>query len=97
MGDVVIAVVADAPQEGLLGLYEGLPRTARSDGEGFALPSQISIYQRPHERLARDRAELERLVGETVWHEVAHHFGLDEAEVARAERRQARIGRRRLL
>jgi len=48
--------------------------------DGFSLPDQITIYQGPHERLARTQRELEELVAETVWHEVAHYFGMNEAQ-----------------
>ena len=78
----------------LLGLYRGRPLTARSVSDGFVMPDQIVIFQGPHERLARDRAHLEKLVEETVWHEVAHYFGMDEARVRSAERRRA-VKRRR--
>lgn len=78
----------------LLGLYQGRPLTERSVHDSFQMPDQITIFQRPHERMARSRAHLEELVWETVWHEVAHYFGLDEAEVERAERRHARLKRR---
>jgi predicted Zn-dependent protease with MMP-like domain len=39
--------------------------------------------------MARNPAHLEKLVVDTVWHEVAHYFGMDEARVRRAERRRA--------
>jgi predicted Zn-dependent protease with MMP-like domain len=58
--------------------------------DGFVMPDQIVIFQGPHERLARDPLHLEKLVEETVWHEVAHYFGMDEARVRRAERRRRR-------
>ena len=29
-------------------------------------------------------------IADTVWHEIAHHFGMDEGEVRRAERRRRR-------
>lgn len=77
------------PGNTLLGLYRGRPLTERSVSDGFAMPDQIVIFQRPHEQMARDAAHLERLVDETVWHEVAHYFGMDEARVRRAERRRA--------
>jgi len=73
----------------LLGLYRGRPLTARSVFDSFALPDQIVIFQGPHERLARNPEHLEKLVEETVWHEVAHYFGMDEARVRRAERRRS--------
>jgi predicted Zn-dependent protease with MMP-like domain len=78
-----------APGATLLGLYRGRPLTARSVSDSFVMPDQIVIFQGPHERLARSAAHLEKLVEETVWHEVAHYFGMDEARVRRAERRRA--------
>jgi predicted Zn-dependent protease with MMP-like domain len=41
--------------------------------------------------MARDRRHLQRMLEDTVWHEVAHYFGMDEARVRRAERRR-RLG-----
>ena len=73
----------------LLGLYRGRPLTARSVFDSFAMPDQIVIFQGPHERLARNPEHLVKLVEETVWHEVAHYFGMDEARVRRAERRRS--------
>jgi predicted Zn-dependent protease with MMP-like domain len=86
--NVVIVVEREPRRAGLLGLYHGRPLTERSDGAGFGLPDQITIYQGPHERMARDETHLEELVAETVWHEIAHYFGMDEAQVRRAERRR---------
>ena len=78
----------------LLGLYEGRPLTKRSVFEPFAMPDRITIYQGPHERAARGRAHLERMVAETVWHEVAHYFGMDEGRVRRAESLRRRRAQR---
>lgn len=72
----------------LLGLYEGRPLTERSVSDNFAMPDRITIFQGPHERLARSQAHLKQLVEETVWHEVAHYFGMDERRVRLAERRR---------
>jgi predicted Zn-dependent protease with MMP-like domain len=79
----------------LLGLYRGRPLTARSVSDGFVMPDQIVIFQGPHERMAHDPAHLQKLVDETVWHEVAHYFGMDEARVRSAERRRRVVKRRR--
>jgi predicted Zn-dependent protease with MMP-like domain len=73
----------------LLGLYQGRPLTSRSVFESFGMPDRITIFQGPHERMARDAAHLEKLVEDTVWHEIAHYFGMDERQVRAAERRRA--------
>ncbi|HTQ56225.1 MAG TPA: metallopeptidase family protein [Bryobacteraceae bacterium] len=74
----------------LLGLYEGRPLPTRSVFESYAMPDRITIFQGPHERLARSPAHLRQMVIDTVWHEVAHYFGMDEDQVRAAERRRAR-------
>ena len=74
----------------LLGLYEGRPLTQRSVFEPFAMPDRITIFQGPHERLATSHEHLVRMVEDTVWHEVAHYFGMDELQVRAAERRRSR-------
>jgi predicted Zn-dependent protease with MMP-like domain len=74
----------------LLGLYQGRPLTSRSVFEGFAMPDRITIFQGPHLRLAQSLPHLEKLVEETVWHEIAHYFGMDEKQVRAAERRRRR-------
>ena len=74
----------------LLGLYEGRPLTERSVSDGFTLPDRITIFQGPHERLARGPDHLREMIEDTVWHEVAHYFGMDERQVRAAELRRAK-------
>lgn len=77
-----------APGETLLGLYHGIPRTERGSlyGVGETLPDTITIYQKPIEDAAgEDPERIRQEVCDTVWHEVAHHFGMDEPEVRRRE------------
>jgi predicted Zn-dependent protease with MMP-like domain len=88
--NVAFIVEPEPPSPRLLGLYQGRPLPHRSVGDSFTLPDRITIYQGPHERLARDRRHLLRMLEDTVWHEVAHYFGMDEAEVRRAERERRR-------
>ena len=88
--NVAFLVEREPPQPGLLGLYEGRPLPVRSVSDGFTMPDRITIFQGPHERMARDRVHLEKLLRDTVWHEVAHYFGMDEPRVRLAERRRAR-------
>ena len=90
--NVAFVVETESADPDLLGLYEGMPLTERHVGEGFRLPDRITIFQRPHERMAPTARHLRKLVEDTVWHEVAHYFGMDEAAVERAERRRARRG-----
>ena len=90
MHNVAIVVEKEPPRPGLLGLYHGRPLTSRSVFEGFTMPDKITIYQGPHERMSRTREELEQVVIDTVWHEIAHYFGMDERQVRRAERERSR-------
>jgi len=94
--NVAFVVEREPPSPNLLGLYQGRPLTVRSVGDSFAMPDRITIYQGPHERLARNRAHLLKLLEDTVWHEVAHYFGMDEKRVRQAERRKALRARRTL-
>lgn len=88
--NVAFIVEAEPARPGLLGLYQGRPLPRRSVADSFTLPDRITLYQGPHERLARNRQDLVRLVRETIWHEVAHYFGMDERQVRLAELRRKR-------
>jgi predicted Zn-dependent protease with MMP-like domain len=88
--NLVIVVEPEPPHPELLGLYEGVPRTARSVSDAFVPPDRITLYQGPHQRMARNLPHLERILTDTIWHEIAHHFGLNEREVQSAERRRSR-------
>ena len=72
----------------LLGLYEGRPLTMRSVFEPFAMPDRITIFQGPHQRLAQSPDHLAKMVEDTVWHEVAHYFGMNERQVRAAEKKR---------
>lgn len=84
----------DLPEsDTLLGLYRGIPRTARGDtyGVGMVLPDTITLYRLPIlDAAAEDGLPVRQVIEETIWHEVAHHFGLDEGDV---ERRERELGR----
>ena len=71
------------PDETLLGLYEGVPRTERDSGYGMVLPDRITIFQEPIQRECSTEAELVEEVRDTVLHELAHHFGIDDEELER--------------
>ena len=86
----------------LFGLYEGIPQTARGSSYGWVLPDKITIFQKPIEEAARLRAtrgqahnqeEIKEIVKDTVWHEIAHHFGMNEGEVRTRERMRKKYDR----
>jgi predicted Zn-dependent protease with MMP-like domain len=70
----------------LLGLYEGIPLPVRNNGYSGVLPDVITVFKRPHEWGARTVEELRAEVHQTVWHEVAHYFGLDHGAIRELER-----------
>lgn len=72
----------------LFGLYEGVPQTQRGQGYNLVLPDKITIFQGPIEERAESEEEIREIVKETVWHEIAHHFGLGEEEVAKRAKRR---------
>ena len=65
----------------LLGFYHGVPQAKRTRNYGLVLPDKISIYRRPIEMRCRTLREVERLVRHVLQHEIAHHFGLDDARL----------------
>ncbi len=65
---------------GLLGLYEGIPRTERSD-YNLVLPDRITLFQRPLEAVCASNEELEQEVRATVVHEIAHHLGWSDEDL----------------
>lgn len=74
--------------ETLLGYYHGIPLIERGSdyGVGMTLPDTITLYQLPIEEEADESSEeVKRVIAETLWHEVAHHFGMDEGEVQAKE------------
>jgi len=68
-------------------LYEGIPKTKRWN-YADVLPDKITIFKNQIEKAAQSEEEIRRIVKETVWHEIAHHFGMDEKEVREAETRR---------
>ncbi|TAK76516.1 MAG: metallopeptidase family protein [Dehalococcoidia bacterium] len=81
------------PDSDLFGLYTGIPRTERAS-YGMTLPDRILIFQGPHER-AFAPSEMAAEVRRTVRHEVAHHFGIDDARLDALERGRDEAGEAR--
>ena len=78
--NVAIVIENEAPADDphLLGLYEGVPLTARDSWYIAALPDRIRIFRLPILRMCESQADVVREVYITVVHEIAHHFGIDD-------------------
>jgi predicted Zn-dependent protease with MMP-like domain len=68
------------PNETLFGLYEGVPLPHRG-GMMKLLPDKITIFKNPLEAASATQRDLMYNIGHTVWHEVAHYFGLDHQKI----------------
>ena len=82
MDNVVVLVVDEPPEPDLLGRYDGVPLTERSEAYGsyghLPMPDRIEIYRLPLSAMCATEEELVEQVRVTVVHEVAHHFGIDD-------------------
>ncbi|GIJ22065.1 hypothetical protein Vlu01_26890 [Micromonospora lutea] len=82
MSNVVILVEDDPPPgEDLLGLYEGHALTDRGWDYAGVLPDRILIYRNPILRICDSEEDVVDEVAVTVVHEIAHHFGIDDARL----------------
>lgn len=91
--DNVAVTVADWPSAGemqragvqyprlLFGLYEGIPLTQRGGHYNLVAPDRITIYRGPLLNAFGTPEALRRQIRRTVVHEIAHHFGINEARI----------------
>ena len=89
----VAIVVADEPSQeqrqklglrrcdALYGLYEGVPLPRRGGATLSIQPDVITIFRYPMLHFFRDEASLRKQIYKTLWHEVAHYFGLNHAQI----------------
>lgn len=68
----------------LLGLYEGVPLTQRQ-GMTRLLPDKITLFKQPLQWHANTPAELKEQIKHTLWHEIAHYYGLDHTKISELE------------
>ncbi|MGA3030672.1 MAG: metallopeptidase family protein [Candidatus Limnocylindrales bacterium] len=68
------------PDDGLYGLYEGVPRIEYGADWAF-VPNKITLFRMALVEDFPDPADLEREVRITVVHELAHHLGIDESRL----------------
>ncbi|EKD62196.1 MAG: protein of unknown function DUF1025 [uncultured bacterium] len=70
----------------LLGLYEGTPQIKRGHyGIGGNLPDKVTLFRTPLLSLTRSQAHLAKLIKDTLYHEICHHFGMSEEAIRRAQ------------
>ena len=74
------------PNETLYGLYEGVPLPQRN-GTLKLLPDKITIFKNPILYAARDLDSLKEQIYHTIWHEVAHYYGLNHEQIHKLEQR----------
>ena len=85
LGSVAIVIEDEATREqldlvgahGLYGLYQGVPRT-RLSADASPTPSKITIFRGPLVRASPTPERLAAAVADTVYHEIAHHFGISD-------------------
>jgi len=77
-------------EDTLLGLYQGVPNTARGEGYGIGetLPDTVTVYRLPTlteaEALTAEfrksdfEEQVRMVVRDTLWHELGHYFGYDD-------------------
>jgi predicted Zn-dependent protease with MMP-like domain len=95
----VAIVMADEPTEGqkqkmhldnqhlLLGLYEGVPLTHRGSGWSGMLPDKITLFKHSILRVARSESDFFEQIKRTLWHEIAHYYGLSHARMDELQKR----------
>lgn len=93
----VAIVMADEPNEQqrvklrlrhdhlLLGLYEGVPRTARTGLESGILPDKITLFKNQILAIVYNDEQLFEQIKRTLWHEIAHYYGLDHDRIDELE------------
>lgn len=68
----------------LLGLYEGVPLSHRQ-GRVTTFPDKITLFKGPLSRQSSDIASLKENIKHTLWHEIAHYYGLNHDDIAAKE------------
>lgn len=98
--DNVAIVYADEPDEFqvekshldghhiLLGLYEGIPLTQRGNGYTMVLPDKITLFKKSLLAVAPTEEAFFEEVKRTLWHEMAHYYGLSHGDMDRIMRRE---------
>ena len=71
----------------LLGLYEGIPLTQRGAGYTFVLPDKITLFKQSLLAVTHDEASLSEQIKRTLWHEIAHFYGLSHHDMDKLQQK----------
>lgn len=71
----------------LLGLYEGIPLIQRGAGYTFVLPDKITLFKIPLLSIVATPEQLFEEVKRTLWHEIAHYYGLSHDDMHKLQNR----------
>ncbi len=71
----------------LLGLYEGIPLTSRGNGRSGMLPDKITLFKNQILASSHDEASLFAQIKQTLWHEMAHYYGLSHKDMDARQQR----------
>jgi predicted Zn-dependent protease with MMP-like domain len=69
----------------LFGLYQGVALTRRQGMTNYP-PDKITLFKGPLSRSVNTIPQLQEQIRHTLWHEVAHYFGLDHEQIHNLER-----------
>lgn len=72
------------PYQTLFGLYQGVPLSQRQ-GTQRILPDTITLYKQPILNHVSDMTGLKEQIRHTLWHEIAHYYGLNHTEIHKLE------------
>lgn len=82
--DNIVFVVEDRPEDGsldILGLYDGVNLTERGQYGFGELPDRVILYREPLLDVSEDLEELKDQIHVTLVHEIAHFYGIDDAQL----------------
>lgn len=79
---VLVEDVPPADDPDLLGLYDGVALTERQANH-TGLPDRVFVFRKPLQEMCETEEQLVEEVRITVVHEIAHHFGISDAELDR--------------
>lgn len=74
----------------LLGLYEGIPLTRRGAGYNLVIPDKITLFKKSILQMSHDESSFYKQIKHTLWHEIAHFYGLDHSRIKQLEDRAKR-------